>query len=180
MIIFSHYHSARIEIRQRDAREWLRKIEGALNFQQNPTAFAYAGGYADERGLIDFDHLNRDMTECHSQALFKSPTAYLRVLDGFEEAMSLYSNEKWQRNYVTWSKHWPQRTHSKISSRIDFYRKKLQGQEYYQSITLQRLEAQRNAVSLRPRLLQAWTRVIDSHASFLCPADKLTIELASR
>ena len=85
-------------------------------------------------GEIDFDRINRELTECHCQVLKKSPFAYLRVLDGFDEAMTLLA--KTHESDTRWA-YLLHDTHSKLSSRIDFYRKKLHGQEYYQSITLQ-------------------------------------------
>lgn len=143
MIIFSRYHSARVETTQRNAREGLRKIEEALSLMQigplSSTAVENSSDYLDENGLIDFGQINRDLTECHSQALKNGPAVYLRGLDGFEQAMSLFE----RFGHLDSS---PQHTHYKLLSRIDFYRKKLHGQEYYQSATLQRLDAQRSAV----------------------------------
>jgi hypothetical protein len=145
IIIFSHYHSARIELRQRDARARLRRIEQALTHHR--TAPGFHNGYIDEHGLINFDQIIMELTECHSQVLKKSPFAYLRVLEGFDEAMSLFGRHT-QNTYVRNGMRHDWHMHSKLSSRIDFYRKKLHGQEYYQSITLQGLEVQRSAVSV--------------------------------
>jgi len=153
IIIFSHYHSARIEIRQRDARERLRKVERALSFTQNGSVGGIWDSYVDEHGLIDFDRINRELTECHCQVLKKSPFAYLRVLDGFDEAMTLLA--KTHESDTRWA-YLLHDTHSKLSSRIDFYRKKLRGQEYYQSITLQRLEVQRSAVGCHQWSFPSW------------------------
>jgi hypothetical protein len=148
IIIFSHYHSARIELRQRGARERLRRIERALTHHR--TAPGFHNSYMDEHGLINFDQIIMELTECHSQVLKKSPLAYLRVLEGFDEAMSLFGKhaQYYHRMKKGMKSNWPRHTHYKLSSRIDFYRKKLHGQEYYQSITLQRLEVQRSAVSV--------------------------------
>lgn len=98
--------------------------------------------YFDENKIIDFDRINRDLVETHTKTLSHSPAAYLRVLDGFKEAMNLFDMQR-----VAIQCKWPELTHSKFASRIGFYRKKVQGQGYYQSSTLQRLEAQRSAVS---------------------------------
>lgn len=154
MIIFSHYHSPKIEIRQRDARVWLRKIEAALSFKEASAPVVDADGYIDENGLIDFDHINRDLTQCNTMVLDKSPSAYVHILDGFEEAMALFNTRMPFEAHESTSV----KTNSKIASRINFYRQKLQGQEHYQSITLQRLDAQRSAVSpqapsLKPLLI---------------------------
>jgi hypothetical protein len=151
IIIFSHYYSARLEVQQRDARLGLRKIEMALDFIPDKyESELVVGGvvvensddYFDEHRIIDFDRINRDLVETHTKTLSHSPAAYLRVLDGFKEAMNLFEIQR-----VAIQCEWPELTHSKFASRIGFYRKKVQGQGYYQSSTLQRLEAQRNAVS---------------------------------
>lgn len=75
---------------------------------------------------------------------------------------------------------------SKLSFRVDFYRKKLHGQEYYQSTTLQRLEVQRSAVSfLAPFLLtckhQPRRLLISSHLSMCCGQmdNKVSFRVAS-
>jgi hypothetical protein len=152
IIIFSHYYSARLEVQQRDARLGLRKIEMALNFipDKHESELVLGGvvvensdDYFDEHRIIDFDRINRDLVETHAKTLSHSPAAYLRVLDGFKEAMDLFVRQ--QRVAIQYE--WPELTHSKFASRIGFYRKKVQGQEYYQSSTLQRLDAQRSAVS---------------------------------
>jgi len=94
-----------------------------------------------------------ELTVCNTQVLKKSPVAYLRVLEGFDEAMSMFEKVPQQPRTV-WNLLAQQHDiHTKLSSRTDFYRKKLHGQEYYQSITLQRLEVQRSVVSKLPRSL---------------------------
>jgi hypothetical protein len=142
VIIISNYHSAKIELRQRDARERLRKIERALTHHR--TAPRFHSSYKDEQGLINFDQIILELTECHTQVLKKRPYAYLRVLDGFDEAMSMFEKENSERGEIVTEQQ--RDTHLRLSSRIDFYRKKLHGQEYYQSVTLERLEVQRSAV----------------------------------
>ncbi|KAN0116700.1 hypothetical protein V8E51_002677 [Hyaloscypha variabilis] len=144
VIIISHYHSAKIELRQRDARERLRKIERALTHHR--TAPRFHSSYKDEQGLINFDQIILELTECHTQVLKKRPYAYLRVLDGFDEAMSMFEKENSERGEIVTEQQ--RDTHLRLSSRIDFYRKKLHGQEYYQSVTLERLEVQRSALSM--------------------------------
>ena len=142
VIIISHYHSAKMELRQRDARKRLHKIECALTHHR--IAPGFHGSYKDEQGLINFDQIILELTECHTQVLKKRPYAYLRVLDGFDEAMSIFEKENPERgkNFTEQQRD----THLRLSSRIDFYRKKLHGQEYYQSVSLERLEVQRSAV----------------------------------
>jgi hypothetical protein len=133
----------------------LRKIEMVLNSlrdNKHESELVLGDGviensddYLDEHRIIDFDRINRDLVETHAKTLGHNPAAYLRVLDGFKEAMNLFEMQMVQR--VAMQYEWPELTHSKFASRIDFYRKKVQGQVYYQSSTLQRLEAQRSAVS---------------------------------
>ncbi len=140
-IIISHYDFAKMELRQRDTREWLHKIERSLTHHR--TAPGFHGSYKDEQGLINFDQIILELTECHTQVLKKRPYAYLRVLDGFDEAMSMFEKENSERCEIVTEQRY---IHLRLSFRIDFYRKKLHGQEYYQSVTLERLEVQRSAV----------------------------------
>jgi hypothetical protein len=140
-IIFSHDMSSKTDIKQRQARDWLRSLEHAVSMRME---ILENESYVDKDGLVDFDLINRHLVECHSQVLWKRPKAYLEIATSFEEAMKAFrARVPEERMDSTLRK-----LHSSIESRMDFYKKKLQGIDNYAWTTLQRLDIQRSAVSI--------------------------------
>jgi len=138
IIIFSHDVSFKTDIKQRDARDWLRRLEHAVSMR---TEIQETEGYVKE-GVVDLDAINRDLVECHSQVLWKRPKAYIEILMGIETALEkFYEGIPEQRKDETMRK-----LHASMRARMDFYRVKLQGIESYAYTTLQRLDIQRSAV----------------------------------
>lgn len=139
IIIFSHDVSLKTDLKQREARDWLRRLEHAVSMR---TEIEEKEGYVKE-GVIDLDAINRDLVECHSQVLWKRPKAYLLILSAIESCTENFYKEL------------PEARHSKelrklqssMKSRLHFYRVKLQGLDSYAYTTLQRLDIQRSAVS---------------------------------
>jgi hypothetical protein len=166
-IIISHDMSAKTDIKQREARDWLRKLEHAVSMR---TEIDDRESYVDKDGLVDFDLINRHLVECHSQVLWKRPKAYMQILDGFNDAMEkFYSAMPGHRNDITMRK-----LHTSMISRLEFYRRKLQGLDSYAFTTLQRLEIQRNAVSfVFPHLILFRRNIICIYTD----ADALKIKL---
>ncbi|RAL68695.1 hypothetical protein DID88_007402 [Monilinia fructigena] len=85
-IIFSHDISFKTDLKQRDARDWLRRLEHAVSMRSE---IEEKEGYVRE-GVIDLDAINRDLVECHSQVLWKRPKAYLQILQQLEKAMMMF------------------------------------------------------------------------------------------
>lgn len=140
IIIFSHDVSYKTDIKQRDARDWLRRLEHAVSMRSE---IEEREGYVKE-GVVDLDAVNRDLVECHSQVLWKRPKAYLEILGGIEVAMGKFYDalpESRKQNSTM------KALHASMLARMDFYRVKLQGLDSYAYTTLQRLEIQRSAVS---------------------------------
>ncbi|KAI9048895.1 hypothetical protein LZ554_006749 [Drepanopeziza brunnea f. sp. 'monogermtubi'] len=138
IIIFSHDVSFKTDIKQRDARDWLRRLEHAVSMRSE---IEEREGYVKE-GVVDLDAVNRDLVECHSQVLWKRPKAYLEILGGIEVAMAKFyealpepRKEKSMKGLQ-----------ASMLARMDFYRVKLQGIDSYAHTTLQRLEIQRSAL----------------------------------
>lgn len=147
-IIFSHDMSSKTDIKQREAREWLRKLEHAVSMRQE---IDEKDSYVDKQGLVDFDLINRHLVECHSQVLWKRPRAYMQILEGFQDAMTLFKSTVAvvDESASTWNKRWqlPMRQlHESMLGRHEFYKRKLQGIDSYAFTTLQRLEIQRAAL----------------------------------
>ncbi|QSZ30634.1 hypothetical protein DSL72_000192 [Monilinia vaccinii-corymbosi] len=137
-IIFSHDISFKTDLKQRDARDWLRRLEHAVSMRSE---IEEKEGYVRE-GVIDLDAINRDLVECHSQVLWKRPKAYLQILLQLEKAMKMFEERlPEERKDETMRS-----LQASMLARFDFYRVKLQGIESYAYTTLQRLDIQRSAV----------------------------------
>jgi hypothetical protein len=142
MVIFSHDMSAKTDIKQREARDWLRKLEHAVSMR---TEIEENEGYV-VNGLVDFDLINRDLVECHSQVLWKRPRAYMIILEGFVEAMTAFEGALPQERREGDSSKELRKLHASMLGRMEFYKRKLQGIDGYAFTTLQRLDIQRSAV----------------------------------
>jgi len=144
IIIFSHDVSFKTDIKQREARDWLRRLEHAVSMR---TEIVEKEGYVKE-GVVDLDAVNRDLVECHSQVLWKRPKAYIEILQAIEDAMGrFYGRLPEERKAGDMKK-----LQASMLARLDFYRVKLQGIESYAYTTLQRLDIQRSAVGLSREL----------------------------
>lgn len=165
VIILSHDLSPVNDQKQRDARDWLRRLENAVSLRNEVEEHEQ---YFQD-GMLDVDGLNRDLVECHSHVLWKRPQAYMALTLEMEAAMVKF-NSKWQHNHdisaVDMSldssgtvyddseydpvakKHKSDmiKLHRSMSARLDFYKVKLKGLENYIHTTLQRLKVQREAV----------------------------------
>jgi hypothetical protein len=142
VIIFSHEVSYKVDIKQRDARDWLRRLEHAVSMRSE---IVEKEGYVKE-GVVDLDAVNRDLVECHSQVLWKRPKAYLAILEGIKTAMGEFDERlPGSRNNELMRK-----LQASLYARMEFYRVKLQGIDSYAYTTLQRLEIQRSAVGVLP------------------------------
>ncbi|KAH8595940.1 hypothetical protein B0O99DRAFT_594231 [Bisporella sp. PMI_857] len=138
IIIYSHDVSFKTDIKQREARDWLRKLEHAVSMR---TEIQENEGYVKE-GVVDLDAVNRDLVECHSQVLWKRPKAYLEILRGIEMSLNrFYDRLPEDRKDETMRK-----LQLSMKARMEFYRVKLQGIESYAYTTLQRLDIQRSAL----------------------------------
>jgi hypothetical protein len=138
VIIFSHDVSYKSDIKQRDARDWLRRLEHAVSMRSE---IEEREGYVKE-GVVDLDAVNRDLVECHSQVLWKRPKAYLEILACIEKAMNNFFEKLPEaRRDMDMRK-----LQASMLARLEFYRVKLQGIDSYAYTTLQRLDIQRSAV----------------------------------
>ncbi len=138
VIVLSHDLSAKNDQKQRDARDWLRRLEHAVSMRSES---ADGEGYVRD-AVFDLDQINRDLVECHSQVLWKRPQAYLEILRTMERAM-LKFKFKLPRDRETAA---VDQLHRSMLSRLEFYRAKLKGIENYAFTTLARLDIQRGAV----------------------------------
>ncbi|TLD33245.1 hypothetical protein PspLS_00466 [Pyricularia sp. CBS 133598] len=170
VIVISHDLSASTDQKQRDARDWIRRLEEAISMREEVMADET---YARSKLGLDLDQLNRDLVECHSQVLWKRPQAYLQIIKTMEDAMHRFhthmlllpppppSNQQDGSDHGSQSdshsieRHNPQRQlvdgdldrqHRSMLSRLDFYRAKLNGVEHYAHTTLARLKIQRAAL----------------------------------
>lgn len=86
MIVLSHDLSPKNDQKQRDARDWLRRLEHAVTLRNE---IVEEEGYV--KGMqIDLDQINRDLVECHSQVLWKRPQAYQEIIKEMEKGMERF------------------------------------------------------------------------------------------
>ncbi|TPX17339.1 uncharacterized protein E0L32_012194 [Thyridium curvatum] len=138
VIILSHDLSPKNDQKQRDAREWLRKLEHAVSMRNE---IVEDEGYVKDASF-DLDQINRDLVECHSQVLWKRPQAYQEIVAEIRKGMGRFMNKlPHARREAELDK-----LHRSMLSRLDFYVAKLKGIEHYAATTLARLDIQRSAL----------------------------------
>ncbi len=139
MIILSHELSSKNDQKQREAREWLRKLEHALSMRSEVSE---ADGYLNS-SFLDIDTISRDLAECHSQVLWKRPQAWYKIVSRVELASEAFRSCLSQDKLLEL-----ENLHSSMLSRLDFFKVKLEGIEGYANTTMERLNIQRAVVSL--------------------------------
>lgn len=172
MIVLSHDLSPKNDQKQRDARDWLRRLEHAVSMRNE---IIEDEGYVREH-VMDLDQINRDLVECHSQVLWKRPQAYQEIIREMEKGMERFLGGLPSRRgpgsvekrvvadgdagaggdddgrLVVVRDEFGfrelERCHKSILSRLEFYRTKLVGIENYAHTTLERLAIQRSAVGV--------------------------------
>lgn len=154
-IILSYDLSPDNDKKQRDAREWLRRLENAVSLRNEVDE--------DEQyfqnGLLEIDGLSRDLVECHSHVMWKRPQAFAALTKEMEKGMDLFRakfDEQTEnpllsddRTAEAWKKEKKmlEKLHRSMLARMDFFLCKLKGLENYIVTTLERLKVQREAVS---------------------------------
>ncbi|OAA34448.1 Mg2+ transporter protein, CorA-like/Zinc transport protein ZntB [Metarhizium rileyi] len=158
VIILSYDLSPANDQRQRDARDWLRRLENAVSLRNEVEEHEQ---YFQD-GLLEVDGLNRDLVECHGHVMWKRPQAYWALAEEMEKAMERCHekmaaahvrrlrllNEETQRVGDAEKQHYKvlRKLHRSMTARLDFYKVKLKGLENYIHTTLERLKVQREAL----------------------------------
>jgi hypothetical protein len=144
VIILSHDLSAKNDQKQREAREWLRKLEHAVSMRDEvlPEESRYI-----KESMVDLDQINRDLVECHSQVLWKRPQAYQEIILSIQKSMDVFWEKANDNPMYGGRGGVTDRLHRSMQSRLVFYQAKLKGIEHYAHTTLERLQIQRAAVS---------------------------------
>lgn len=154
-IVLAHDLSPANDQKQRDARDWLRRLENAVSLRNEVEEHEQ---YFQD-GMLEVDGLNRDLVECHGHVLWKRPQAYTALVGEMEKAMGLFWDglqevvvEKRVKGVVESVEEGTHRReldrlHRSMLARMDFYKVKLKGLENYIHTTLQRLKVQREAAS---------------------------------
>ncbi|KAH7161020.1 hypothetical protein EDB81DRAFT_783733 [Dactylonectria macrodidyma] len=140
VIVFSYDSSSASDVKQRNARDWLRRIENVISMRNEISEVE--GYFYDHYGSVDLDALNRDLVECQAQVLWKRPEAYISIIDSIQEAAGLFMQA------LPASKKSPaiEKFERRMTSRLEFYRKRWAGIDTYANTTMQRLEIQRSAL----------------------------------
>lgn len=147
-IILSHDLSPANDQKQRDARDWLRRLENAVSLRDEvePEEQYF------QDGILSIDGLNRDLVECHSHVMWKRPQAYFALVREMELSMERFKVlwNDWKKDFLTDEEIAHRKTidqlHRSMMARMEFYRVKLKGLENYIYTTLERLKVQREAV----------------------------------
>ncbi|GKT46002.1 uncharacterized protein ColSpa_06183 [Colletotrichum spaethianum] len=139
IIILSHELSSQNDLKQREARDWLRKLEHAISMRND----IERDEYIDGEGYLEVEAISRDLGELHGQVLWKRPQAYLEIIKEMEAGMDRFKVKLPQENRSPVL----DKLHRSLVSRLDFYRLKLKGIEVYQATTIERLNIQRGADS---------------------------------
>jgi len=144
IIILSHDLSAKNDQKQREAREWLRKLEHAVSMRDEvlPEESRYI-----KESMVDLDQINRDLVECHSQVLWKRPQAYQEIIVTMHKSMSSFWDKASTDPKYGGQSGEVHKLHRSMDSRLEFYTAKLKGIENYAHTTLERLQIQRAAVN---------------------------------
>ncbi|PNY27947.1 Uncharacterized protein TCAP_02130 [Tolypocladium capitatum] len=150
VIVFSYDLSPANDQKQRDARDWLRRLESAVSLRDEVEEHEQ---YFQD-GLLEVDGLSRDLVECHGHVMWKRPQAYWALAREMERAMDRF-RDKWAAHKGK-DEHLAeqQRAHRKeidkihrsMLARLEFYKVKLKGLENYIHTTLERLKVQREAL----------------------------------
>ncbi|KAJ6788656.1 hypothetical protein PWT90_04965 [Aphanocladium album] len=160
-IILAHDLSPANDQKQRDARDWLRRLENAVSMRDE----VEVEEQYFQNGELVVDGLNRDLVECHSNVLWKRPQAYMALTEEMEKAMGLFKDMhevtakrmaaasaaddgRWGGEAAAATEKQNReldRLHRSMLARMDFYKVKLTGLENYIHTTLQRLKVQREA-----------------------------------
>ncbi|PMB69586.1 hypothetical protein BM221_004230 [Beauveria bassiana] len=160
-IILAHDLAPANDQKQRDARDWLRRLEHAVSMRDE----IEVGEQYFQNGQLEVDGLNRDLVECHSNVLWKRPQAYMALTGEMEKAMGLFkdmheataaarSNQSAEAEAEAEAaaaardeeRRQLDRLHRSMLARMYFYKVKLTGLENYIHTTLQRLKVQREAL----------------------------------
>lgn len=152
-IILSYDLSPDNDKKQREARDWLRRLENAVSLRNEVEETEQ---YFQD-GLLEIDGLSRDLVECHGHVMWKSPKAFLALTREMEKGMQMFwskrgmfkKNEEVEefKEVVDRQDKMVEQLHKSMLSRMDFYKCKLHGLESYIHTTLERLKVQREAVS---------------------------------
>lgn len=157
-IILSYDLSPDNDKKQREARDYLRRLENAVSLRNEVEETEQ---YFQD-GLLEIDGLSRDLVECHGQVMWKSPKAFLALIREMEKGMQMFWSKRgmFKREYgdesmkeaVERQDQVVEQLHKSMLSRMDFYKAKLHGLDSYIHTTLERLKVQREAVGI-PRIL---------------------------
>ncbi|KAJ0109333.1 hypothetical protein J7T55_000258 [Diaporthe amygdali] len=138
LIIFEIECMSHTELKQRDVRNWVRRIEYQISLKfENPADDSY------HLAALQTEQLRRDMVECQAQALWKAPKDYIRVLQTFRACLGRMDSEI--HTGLPNTKNVAE-THRKFASRVNLLEKRFENQSTYVETTLMRLSMQRDAL----------------------------------
>ncbi|KAI9162756.1 Mg2+ transporter protein, CorA-like/Zinc transport protein ZntB [Paramyrothecium foliicola] len=132
LAFFSAEFSSESDKRQRDTRDWLRRLESTLAIGPQLEQVRDLDNTA-----LDIDALSRDIVECHSTALWRPTHAYSEILEEFFSTMDSF----WQK-WITVDEET-----LTINAKAERKMIKLKSLRTYTETTLERLRVQRELLN---------------------------------
>ncbi|KOS18329.1 hypothetical protein ESCO_002490 [Escovopsis weberi] len=134
--------------KQREARDWLRRLENAVSMRDEVDQ----GEQYNSDLLVQVDGLNRDLVECHSHVMWKRPQAYFELVLEMEVCLNRFktfwpmAHRRDMSREEAAHRQDIDKLHRSMVARMEFYKVKLKGLENYIHTTLERLKVQREAL----------------------------------
>lgn len=173
VILFSHSLSPACDEKQRNARDWVRKVEKTVTARDDVLD---SEGYFQD-GKLDLDGLSNSLVETHGQVMWKRPQAYIALAMEMEKGMETFKRELTAMDERSLSqveegqRKTTEKLHGSMLARLDFYKVKLTGQESYIHTTLERIKVQREAVGSWYNLVEVMT-LTKSSSTTSCPSGR--------
>ncbi len=143
VLILNNEISAPNDKKQRESREKVRRLEKTMSSRY---ATKPAPGYETEADL-ELDQINRKLTDCHCEVLWKRPQAWRSAVSRLQEAAECYWSNLPQDQKVPEL----EKLHNTLLCRLKFIDIKLDGLDNFAHVSLERLNLQREVVSVPAR-----------------------------
>ncbi|KAK2043143.1 hypothetical protein LZ31DRAFT_566719 [Colletotrichum somersetense] len=126
-IMMSHLVSDKNEQKQRDARSWIRHLESKIISPLRDDLRHLSGDI--DHSTFDLRLISSELAECHAQVLWTPPSAYLKIVEGVEDAMQCF----WQNLLHEEKTNQMERLHESLASRLKCQKVRLDSLESYAS-----------------------------------------------
>jgi len=143
LLMLSSEVSGKNERRQREVRDRLRDLEGAVGSGGIRYTIKPADGYGPDTD-IKLDEINRELAELQCKVMWKRPQAWQKVVTRMNAAVKCF----WEMTSQEDKGRDLESLHKIVLARLDFTATRLEGLESYTQVSLERLNIQREVVSV--------------------------------